>query len=647
MKRRSLSGRSEILRIAWVLAVLFLVPGSLMAGKEIRYPAATIPDNLKKNADLVVRVDEHSYEVRSLKAAVTKVHLVMTVLRESGLDMSILSIIYNRERKINTMEAVIYNALGMEINRYRISDAKDHSAIPEGTFYSEERVKTFTPVAAGYPFTVEYTYEISDRKLLHYPDWQPQFGWHVSLGLAELRIEADPELMPRFREENLPPDAVIDRSREGVVRYTIHDLPAMERERFSPDLDELTPVVHLAPVNYRTLGEDYDFTTWKSFGSWIYSLGKDRRELPEEEIRKVNDLVKGEKTELDKIRAIYRHLQQNTRYVNVSLGLGGFQPAAASFVAEKGYGDCKGLVNYTQTMMTAAGIRSYYTLILHGEEERDILVDFPSQQFNHVILCIPASAGHDTIWLECTSQSIPFGYIGSGNSDRHALLITPEGGIVIKTPVYPSSKNLRSRKIEMTPDTLGNASVSVMNRYAGLRYDDIRGMEISSEKEREEDVYSRISMPSATIRNISYKFLKDSGPVAIENIGIEIRSFGTRSGTRIFLPMNLFGNTTALMGQLATRRSPVDITYSFVDADTVLIRIPEGYRVEGLPPETHLSSAFGHYDAKTVTEGDRIIYCRSRSMNKGIYPPETFRDFSAYLAGIARQEKNNAVLIRK
>ena len=45
----------------------------------------------------------------------------------------------------------------------------------------------------------------------------------------------------------------------------------------------------------------------------------------------------------EKIRVLYRYLQQNHRYISVQVGIGGMQPISASAVYTNGYGDCKGL----------------------------------------------------------------------------------------------------------------------------------------------------------------------------------------------------------------------------------------------------------------------------------------------------------------
>ena len=183
---------------------------------------------------------------------------------------------------------------------------------------------------------------------------------------------------------------------------------AIEREPYAIPIYEHTPTVILAPTEFSYYGTDGDLSTWKSYGNWICQLIEDKMELPEERIHFLEELVATQNDTLSKVKAIYKYLQEETRYVSVQLGIGGFEPLSAQKVDEVKYGDCKALVNYMRAMLNAVGINSYYTLINAGRSAKKIIPEFPSQDFNHVILCVPVS--NDTVFLECTDQFSPFGF---------------------------------------------------------------------------------------------------------------------------------------------------------------------------------------------------------------------------------------------
>jgi hypothetical protein len=51
-----------------------------------------------------------------------------------------------------------------------------------------------------------------------------------------------------------------------------------------------------------------------------------------------------------KAKLIYDYVQQKSRYVSIQVGIGGWKPMDASDVDRLGYGDCKGLTNYTKAL---------------------------------------------------------------------------------------------------------------------------------------------------------------------------------------------------------------------------------------------------------------------------------------------------------
>jgi len=82
-------------------------------------------------------------------------------------------------------------------------------------------------------------------------------------------------------------------------------------------------------------------------------------------------------------------MQDHTRYISIQLGIGGWQPFDAAFVQEHGYGDCKALSNYMVALLKTAGITAYSVLIRPGDYRYTFNESFPSNQFTHVIVCVP------------------------------------------------------------------------------------------------------------------------------------------------------------------------------------------------------------------------------------------------------------------
>ncbi len=111
--------------------------------------------------------------------------------------------------------------------------------------------------------------------------------------------------------------------------------------------------------------------------------------------------------------------------------------------------------------LDAVGIKIYPALINAEYDKQPVDPSFPHNSFNHVILCVPDTK--DTTWLECTSTATDPGVLGSFTENRNALLITPQGGVLVATPKSYAGENTFHLKTKVIlKDDASGESESVM-----------------------------------------------------------------------------------------------------------------------------------------------------------------------------------------
>ena len=144
--------------------------------------------------------------------------------------------------------------------------------------------------------------------------------------------------------------------------------------------------------------------------------------MPSPEVRtKAEELTKGLSSDLEKTEALYDYVAKNFRYVSLSLGVGRYQPHAASEVLHDQYGDCKDKHTLLASLLEAEGLHASSVLI---NSTRKLDPDVPSpSQFDHVITMLPL--GKQEIWMDTTSEVAPFRLLAYSLRKKQALLIPP------------------------------------------------------------------------------------------------------------------------------------------------------------------------------------------------------------------------------
>jgi hypothetical protein len=402
------------------------------------YPVSSIPVELKKDASAVIRIQTTEYTVLDTGKAEQKTHLVITVLSNQGDDFAQFAESYDKFSKITDLSGKIYNGEGKVIRKIKSSDFIDNK-MSSSSLFDDNRVKVYQPLISDYPYTIEYEWTEVLSGIFNYPRWVPQIGYDISVQNSIYKISVPKKLPIHFKKLNwkLEPEII---NNVDYISYTFRasDLKAIEHEIMSTGND-VVPIVYSIPSWFKLDGYSGSNKDWNSMGLWNMQLNKQENRLSEKTISDLAEIQKKSGNKLELVKNVYEYMQSKTRYVSIQLGIGGLKPFDASVVDKFGYGDCKALVNYTQTLLHQVGIESYYTRVNSGNYANDIITDETFSQFNHIILCVPND--RDTLWLECTSQVIPFAFQGAFTDNRHVLMITPQGGKLVKTHRYTDFEN--------------------------------------------------------------------------------------------------------------------------------------------------------------------------------------------------------------
>jgi len=213
-----------------------------------------------------------------------------------------------------------------------------------------------------YPYTVEYEVVVKYKGTMFLPDWIPQEKNTMSVQQSRLVIScpsSNPLRFQSYHYENKP--VITEEGKNKSYAWEIKNLATLDAEYAAPAWYRQTTSVF--PVTEKFSLEDYQGSnaSWSDFGKFVYDLKSNRDALPTNIKQKVHELTDNVSNTNEKIRLLYEYMQQNTRYISIQLGVGGWQPFDAKFVAEKKYGDCKALSNFMSALLKEAGIRSLYS----------------------------------------------------------------------------------------------------------------------------------------------------------------------------------------------------------------------------------------------------------------------------------------------
>ncbi len=624
-------------RLLFVFIALF--PTFLFAQIDLRnqYAAFLIPKEMTKNANAVVRVYELSFQVKNNGEAIEEEHKVVTILNENAENYDEPVFNYGGISELIDIEAVIYDSVGKQVRKMKKKDIEDFK--PYELYVNDARFKRIKFPRLAYPYTIEYTVKTKYNGLLFYPVFQPQSKHTESVMYANFKLKMPNNLKVRTKEIN-----ILNYQKINYLEWEFKNIKAFKKESFMPSDATEFPIVMTAPTNFKLQEYEGNMETWKDFGLFLNKLNQGRNIVSPELLAKLKLVTADCKDDYCKIEKVYEMMQNTTRYFYVGLGIGGWQPTASSDVDNNKYGDCKGLSNYMVSMLNAINVPARYVLIRAGEDNQEQYPDFPNPLFNHAIACVPMEK--DTVWLECTSQTESCGFLSNFTDNRPALIVTPQGGKLVKTPRYDEKINSTSKKTTIKLESDGSANLSSIETYSGIKESLPAEIAGYNDEIKKKYLYQTLNINDFELINYTFDRKKGKLPTVVQSIKLNIPSLASVSGKRLFLPINVLSKWTTIPTQDSVRRFDVQAdSRGFTEFDEIEVELPQGFKLESNIAPLVIQSLYGTYELKLKIEPSKLLIVRKLVINNSVQPKEKFTLLTDFCKAIAKADKGKIVLV--
>lgn len=566
------------------------------------YDLSTVQEDLKKNASIVMHLYNTNVEVDDIDKATVKVQKVFTVLNEEGKTALFFNQYCNKYVSLDDAEIKVYDKNGKQTDKVKRKEMASH-AVGEGLV--EDGFLIYYPIAAAvYPVTVELNYTVKLKSILSLPSFR---FVDAKEGIVEANysIKYPAQINIRYKPKltSITPQSSDD-GKYKTLKWTVKNLPVVEDEEGSVSERDKFPYVDIVADQFSYYGNQGNLSSWENFGAWINSLYAGLDELPADRQQFFQNMVKDAPNDVEKTRIIYHYLQENFRYVSIQLGVGGLKPFSASFTDQKKYGDCKALSNYMKAALKAVGIKSYVGIINAEYNEEPVDADFPANNFNHVILCVPQPK--DTIWLECTSSTTEFNVLGTFTENRNALLVTENGGVLVSTPRSEASENILTTHTVVTMDSDLSGTTETFFSTKG-EYQEMM-TDILKEKKDDQKEFMVLAMGYKEPDDFSLQTTGNENSQTKMLMAIrKVPEFS--AGDKYFFNPHINKIIPRPLPKAENRKLDFYFKCPYEKRDTTIIKLPSNFHPDVFPKERALSTSYTNYQFKSwYNEKENAIY---------------------------------------
>jgi hypothetical protein len=650
--------------MAKVFALMALLSAAAIAGDDapawLRQAASTSLPTFSKDTSAVVLFDEGVYKIEEDGKITRTLRFAVKILSRDGKSEAAGRLIYNSEfEKVKDLRGWLIQPSG-EVRKYGKDDILDVT-LADNDVFNEVRQKRISAAGNAEPGAIfGYEYVIEERSVFTQTEWFFQSDKPVMLSRLIMTLPTGWHAESvTFNSKKLEP-AVSG----ATYTWEMRDLASLEAEPASPSPLNIVP--HLAVSFYPAEGKSIigkSFTSWADVSDWLTRLSSGQDAASEAMTAKTRELVANAKTEFEKIQAVGRFVQ-SVNYVSIQTGVGrggGYRPHSAVDVFTKAYGDCKDKANLMKAMLKSIGIPAYLVSIYSGDPTY-VREEWPSpQQFNHCIIAIKLTEATRApaviedpklgrlLIFDPTDDTTPVGDLPDHEQNSLALIIAGADGRLMRMPITPPEANKMERTIDvelsvggaitakLREESIGQASVDERRRFRALSRPDYLKM---VERWITRGATGAMVKKAEPVDNLTEgKFLLD--------VEFDSPHYGqVMQGRLLIFKPAIVSRRESLMLTEARRKHPV-LLDSEAYAETVRVKLPEGFAVDELPDAVKMETAFGTYHTHYEVKDGVLHFTRKMILRGAIVPASDYEKVKNFFAAMRAAEQSPVVLAKK
>ena len=446
-------------------------------------------------------------------------------------------------------------------------------------------------------------------------------------------------------------------------RWELDHVPAVDLEDtpYTPDaaaLEGRVTIHYVGPATVSPVGD-----TWKSVGQWYRTLESNRLDATPEIAAKARELAGSSTDFYSRVEPIAEFVQRQVRYFVIEMGVGGYQPHAASEIFRNRYGDCKDKAALLSAMLRSVGVPSALMMVDHRRGVIDPKA--PSIEADHMITAIEvppgyaspklrsvitAATGKRYLIFDPTWEKTPFGQLEHELQGSFGVLMAGDQSEIIALPVLSPDLNSihRSATFRLLPDG------SLEGRVTEKRYGDVasmrRSMYDSVDAMHQEQFLNRVLRQDFASFSVT-DFKQDNLDALHEDLtttyDLTAQHFGRTTGGLLLLRPRVLGSEglrPSVRHQPGPRQLPIDLIETVLAQDDFDIELPAGYAADELPEPVAMDLDFASYRSATTLTGNTLHFHRTYTLRAVTLPPERFPDVERLATVIATDEQSSAVL---